>query len=81
MLLALLLLAAVPDKVVDRFTPTPFDQQKIQGYLAERMRVNLEGRLRNIEEDALLAGFRKRPGNHAWIGEHIGKYLDAAANT
>ncbi len=28
-----------------------------------------------------MAGFQKRPGSHAWIGEHIGKYLDAAANT
>ncbi len=73
--------AAVPDKVVDRFTPAPYQQQKLSGYLAARMQVNLEHRLLQIEEDALLAGFRKRPGSHPWIGEHIGKYLDAAANT
>ncbi len=72
---------AVSDKVVDRFTPAPYHQQKLTGYLAARMQVNLERRLLEIDEDALLAGYRKRPGNHAWIGEHIGKYLDAAANT
>lgn len=72
---------AVPDQVADRFTPAPYQQQKLSGYLAARMQVNLEQRLLQIEEDALLAGFRQRPGVHPWIGEHIGKYLDAAANT
>jgi DUF1680 family protein len=71
----------VADKVLDRFTPAPYSQQRIAGFLAARMAVNLDKRLLRIEEDALLAGFRKRPGSHPWIGEHIGKYLDAAANT
>src|SRR5947199_6847597 len=26
----------------------------------------------------MLAGFRKRPGEQAWIGEHVGKWLHAA---
>ncbi len=43
------------------------------------MRVNVEGRLLHIDEGALLGGFEKRPGSHPWIGEHIGKYLDAAS--
>lgn len=68
-------------KVEDRFVPAPFEAQKIGGVLGERMRVNLEGRLLHIEENDLLAGYRQRPGNHPWIGEHIGKYLHAAANT
>lgn len=72
---------AVADKVADKFTPAPYQQQKLSGYLAVRMQVNLNQRLLQIEEDALLAGFRKRPGSHPWIGEHVGKYLDAAANT
>jgi DUF1680 family protein len=72
---------AVSDKVSDRFVPAPYDTQRIRGLLGERMRVNLEGRLLRVNEAALLAGFQKRPGNHAWIGEHIGKFLDAAANT
>ena len=70
-----------PDAVQDRFVPVPFETQSVTGLPGERMRINLEKRLLNIEEDALLAGFRKRPGKQEWIGEHIGKYLDAAANT
>jgi DUF1680 family protein len=71
----------IPLKVTDRFLPAPYESQRIEGVLGERMRVNLEKRLLRIEEDALLAGFRQRPGNHPWIGEHIGKYLHAAVNT
>lgn len=74
-------LPKVKDAVADRFVSTPFEQQKIGGLLGERMRINLEKRLLAIEEDAVLAGFRKRPGGQEWIGEHVGKYLDAAANT
>ncbi len=71
----------VADAVKDRFVPAPYDTQKIRGLLGERMRVNLEGRLLRVNEAALVAGFRKRPGSHPWIGEHIGKFLDAAAHT
>ncbi len=71
----------VPDAVQDRFVPVPFETQAVTGLLGERMRINLERRLLAIEEDAVLAGFRQRPGAQEWIGEHIGKYLDAAANT
>jgi uncharacterized protein len=71
----------VADKIKDRFVPVPYDRQKIRGLLGERMRVNLEGRLLHVDQAALLAGFQKRPGNQPWIGEHAGKFLDAAANT
>jgi hypothetical protein len=71
----------VAGKIKDRFVPAPYDTQRIRGLLGERMRVNLEGRLLRVNEAALLAGFQKRPGSHAWIGEHIGKFLHAAANT
>jgi len=37
-------------------------------------------RLHKVDEDAILAGFINRPGNHSWIGEHIGKFLEAACN-
>jgi DUF1680 family protein len=73
--------AVVADKVKDRFTPAPYDRQKIRGLLGERMRVNLEGRLLHVNEAALLAGFQRRPGEQPWIGEHAGKFLDAATNT
>jgi DUF1680 family protein len=71
----------VRDAVADRFVPAPFEAQSVTGLLGQRMRINLEKRLLAIEEDALLAGFRQRPGAQEWVGEHIGKYLDAAANT
>jgi DUF1680 family protein len=71
----------VTNKVVDEFTPAPFESQQIEGLLAERMRVNLEGRLLHVNEQAILAGFKHRPGEQEWIGEHAGKFLDAAANT
>lgn len=73
--------AATIDLVRDRFEPARFEDQRIEGFLGERMRVNLERRLLNIEEQTLLEGFQSRPGKHPWIGEHIGKYLHAAANT
>ena len=87
----LVLLTAVPltcaaqtpraiDLVRDRFEPARFEDQQIGGFLGERLRVNLERRLLNIEEQTLLEGFQSRPGKHPWIGEHIGKYLDAGAN-
>jgi DUF1680 family protein len=71
----------VNDAVADRFVSVPFEKQKIGGLLGERMRINLEKRLLAIEEEALLAGFRKRPGEQEWIGEHVGKYLDTAVST
>lgn len=86
LLFALPLLAAIPqprveDKVKDKFVPAAYDAQHMSGYFAERMRVNLEERLLKVDEPGLLDGFQSRPGKHAWIGEHVGKYLDAAANT
>ena len=71
----------VRDAIQDRFIPAPYETQKISGLLGERMRINLEKRLLAIEEAQVLAGFRQRPGVQDWIGEHAGKYLDAAANT
>ena len=71
----------VRDAVQDRFVPAPYETQKIGGLLGERMQVNLEKRLLAIEEQQVLAGFRQRLGVQEWIGEHVGKYLDAAANT
>ena len=73
--------AVVSDKIKDRFVPAPLDRQRIDGLLGRRMRVNLEGRLLHVDEAALLSGFEKRPGSHPWIGEHIGKFLDAASRT
>ena len=43
------------------------------------MRAHTSGRVSNIDEEVLLAGFRQRPGSHPWIGEHVGKWLHAAS--
>jgi DUF1680 family protein len=71
----------VEAKVADRFAPAPYDRQRVDGLLGARMRANLDARLLRVDEPRLLAGFRHRPGEQEWIGEHAGKFLDAAANT
>ncbi|HVX66509.1 MAG TPA: beta-L-arabinofuranosidase domain-containing protein, partial [Bryobacteraceae bacterium] len=71
----------VTDRIKDRFVPAPLDRQRIEGLLGRRMQVNLEGRLLRVDEAALLIGFEKPPGPQPWIGEHIGKFLDAASRT
>jgi DUF1680 family protein len=86
LLIAAALCAAAPkpevaDKIRDRFVPTPYQRQQIEGLFGRRMATNLEGRLLHVDEEGLLNGFERRPGKHAWIGEHAGKYLHAAANT
>jgi DUF1680 family protein len=72
---------AIGYAVSDVYQPAPFGQQKLGGLLADRMRVNLEGRLLHVDLESLLSGFEHRPGKQDWIGEHAGKFLDAAANT
>lgn len=56
-------------------------EEQLSGYLGRRYYANLEKRLLNIDEKEILAGFIKRPGKQEWIGEHVGKYLETAANT
>lgn len=56
-------------------------EDKLTGYLGDRYNYNLTNRLLKIDEKAILAGFLQRPGAHRWIGEHVGKYLESAANT
>ncbi len=54
---------------------------KLDGLLGHRFQVNEQNRLLTLSEEALLSGFRKRPGTQAWIGEHVGKWLHAAVLT
>ena len=56
-------------------------EEQLGGYLGARYYANLEKRLLEIDEKEMLAGFLKRPGKQEWIGEHVGKYLETAANT
>ena len=71
----------VPYKAKEIFTPARFDQQTIGGWLGDKMKANTEKRLFQVDEKALLEGFINRPGSHSWIGEHVGKFLEAACNS
>jgi len=70
----------VENKIPNVFVSLPFQNQKLQGYLGERLKQNLEERLLKIHENGIMAGYLKRPGDQDWIGEHVGKYLEAACN-
>lgn len=63
----------------DRFVPLPLEGQRLRGFLAARMEVNLVGRLLRVDREALLGPFRDPSESEGWSGEHIGKFLDAAA--
>jgi DUF1680 family protein len=67
--------AADPSDVQPVMSP---EDVHFDGLLGARLAATAEGRLLRMDEDALLAGFRQRPGSHPWIGEHVGKFLHAA---
>ncbi|WP_153631225.1 beta-L-arabinofuranosidase domain-containing protein [Prolixibacter sp. SD074] len=70
----------IEDKIKDVYTSIPFQNQILQGYLGERSSQNLEERLLKVDENGIMSGYLQRPGSHPWIGEHVGKYLEAACN-
>jgi DUF1680 family protein len=74
----------VAEQVPERFESLPFEAQQLGGLLGERIRVNVEGRLLHVDEQTFLSPFvhRDSSGNFdaAWVGEHAGKFLDAACN-
>jgi len=70
----------IENKIKDVFISAPFENQKIGGIMGERLVINLNKRLLEVDEMELLAGYQNRPGKQNWVGEHVGKYLDAASN-
>ncbi|MDA3928189.1 MAG: glycoside hydrolase family 127 protein [Prolixibacteraceae bacterium] len=70
----------VSDKVNQNYQPGGLENVQVNGWLGDKLNANIEQRLHKVDEDALLAGFINRPGVHSWIGEHIGKFLEAACN-
>ena len=66
------------NKIADRFSPVDPSAVQLQGFLGERCRKNERERLLTKNEDELLSGFQRRPGDQAWVGEHAGKWLHAA---
>ena len=51
---------------------------RLEGWLGARIEANEKNRLLKVDTEPLLAGYRKKPGSHPWIGEHVGKWLHAA---
>lgn len=70
----------VQNRIQNNFSSVSFQNQKFTGYLGTRFTQNLELRLLKVDEDGLMGSYLNRPGIHAWQGEHIGKYLEAACN-
>ncbi len=66
--------AALPD-VLEPLEPS---EVSVHGWLGARIDANVQGRLEVVDTVPLLAGYLKRPGEHPWIGEHVGKWLHAA---
>ena len=71
---------ALPYKAKSVFNPADLQNQKIEGWLGDRLKANKDERLHKVDEAALLAGYINKPGAHPWIGEHVGKFLEAACN-
>lgn len=71
---------AVGHHLNDVFIPSHISNVHLNGYLGMRMEKNITERLLQVEEAGLIEPYTKRPGNHPWAGEHIGKYLETASN-
>ena len=68
----------VPSKLPDVAEMLSPSAVHIQGWLGARVAANEVNRLLVVDTEPLLAGFRKKPGSHPWIGEHVGKWMHAA---
>lgn len=73
-------MAEVPTKVEIAFEPADLAGTRYEGWIADRMRVNVEKRLLQLDLDMILEPYVNRPGKQWWAGEHVGKYLHAATH-
>ena len=71
-------MAEVQAKVELAFEPADLGGTRYEGWIADRMRINVEKRLLRLDLDMILDPFVNRPGKQWWAGEHIGKHLHAA---
>jgi uncharacterized protein len=69
---------AVAPKAAAVLSPADPSQVHLGGWIGARIDANVANRLLVVDTEPLLAGYRKRPGEQAWIGEHVGKWLHAA---
>ena len=53
---------AVENKVKIAFEPADFRETSYEGWIADRMQINIEKRLLHLEMDSLLKPFVHRPG-------------------
>jgi DUF1680 family protein len=66
------------DVASDAFVPAEIAAARYEGYLGDRIVNNAQHRLMTLNLDDILASYVHRPGQHAWAGEHAGKFLHAA---
>jgi DUF1680 family protein len=71
---------AVKNQVPDAFVPADYEKTSYEGYLGERMRVNMEKRLTTLDLDTIVGPFEERSGGQWWLGEHVGKFLHAGTH-
>ncbi|MAV26208.1 MAG: hypothetical protein CMQ05_08825 [Gammaproteobacteria bacterium] len=55
-------------------------RSQFEGWIADRMQINVEKRLLTLDLNMILDPFENRPGKQWWAGEHVGKYLHAATH-
>ncbi|MGI9234567.1 MAG: beta-L-arabinofuranosidase domain-containing protein [Woeseiaceae bacterium] len=68
----------IPAQVDIAFEPADLSGSRYEGWIADRMSINIEKRLLQLDLEMLLEPFVNRPGKQWWAGEHVGKYLHAA---
>lgn len=66
-------------RVENKFKSANYYNREFEGYLANKMHINLEKRLMTIDLDTILDPYQNRPGKQQWVGEHVGKFLHAAS--
>jgi DUF1680 family protein/sucrose-6-phosphate hydrolase SacC (GH32 family) len=68
----------IDNKVAIAFEPAELGKTTYRGWIHDRMQINVEKRLLQLDLDMILDPFVNRPGSQWWVGEHVGKYLHAA---
>jgi DUF1680 family protein len=67
-----------PARLADAAEALSPAEVSLGGWLGARVTTNASRRLAQVDLEPLLAGFRRKPGSHPWIGEHVGKWMHAA---
>ena len=64
--------------MLDRRQTVEMAPMKVGGLWGERLQATLDKWLLQVDDHVLLDCFRRRPGAQAFVGEHVGKYVDCA---